>query len=123
MWRWHLAEEYEHREVVWRVYHRLFGTPVGASHDFRLEMFDFGTNHFFGYSDQMRRAMLATYRDGMTPDELRASQEREEQILAASKERLACRLAPVFSPDYNPAANPRPAQLDEVLSTYTVGRH
>jgi uncharacterized protein len=122
MWRWHLAEEYEHRDVMWRVYQRLFGTPADEAHSFRLEIFDFASQHFFGYGDRMRRAMLATYRNGMTPDELQASCEREERAVSRAAELFGRRLAPVFSPDYNPATNPRPAQLDEVLATYTVER-
>jgi len=123
MWRWHLAEEYEHREVVWRVYQRLFGTPADEAHAFRLEMFNVGRDHFFGYGDRMRRAMLATYRSGMGPDEVRASCEREEEVVNAATEMLGQRLAPVFSPDYNPAANRRPDQLEEVLAAYAVARH
>jgi hypothetical protein len=38
-------------------------------------------------------------------------------------ESLGQRLAPVFSPDYNPATNPRPDQLEEVLAAYAVERH
>jgi predicted metal-dependent hydrolase len=122
MWRWHLAEEYEHRDVMWRVYQRLFGVPADEAHEFRLEMFNFATHHFFGYGDQMRRAMLATYRQDMTPDEIRASCDREEQAVKAAADVYGRRLAPVFSPDYNPATNPRPALLDEVLTTYSVAR-
>ncbi|HUJ64044.1 MAG TPA: hypothetical protein VLX59_00795, partial [Acidimicrobiales bacterium] len=73
--------------------------------------------------DQMRRAMLATYRSGMTPDEVRASCERDEQVVNAATESLGQRLAPVSSPDYNPATNPRPDQLEEVLAAYDIGRH
>jgi predicted metal-dependent hydrolase len=122
MWRWHLAEEYEHRDVMWRVYQRLFGTPADEAHAFRLEIFDFASKHFFGYGDQMRRAMLATYRVGMSPDDLQTSYEREEQAVSTATELFGRRLVPVFSPDYNPATNPRPAQLDEVLAAYNVGR-
>jgi uncharacterized protein len=122
MWRWHLAEEYEHREVMWRVYQRLFGTPADVAHEFRVEMFGFATAHFGGYSEQMLQALLATYRQGMTPDEIRASCEREEVFLNEFLEQSARRTAPVFSPDYNPTTNPRPAQLEDVLITYTVGR-
>jgi predicted metal-dependent hydrolase len=123
MWRWHLAEEYEHRDVMWRVYQRLFGTPADEAHEYRLKIFNFASNHFFGYGDQMRRAMMTTYRNGMSPDEIRRSRQREEQAVNAAAELFERRLAPVFSPDYNPTTNPRPAQLDEVLATYAVDRH
>jgi uncharacterized protein len=122
MWRWHLAEEYEHREVMWRVYRRLFGTPEDVAHDFRLEMFRFATGHFGGYSDQMFQVMLTTYRQGMTLDELRASREREELFVQEYQKRMEQLTAPVFSPDYNPTTNPRPAQLDDVLTAYVGAR-
>jgi len=123
LWRWHLAEEYEHREVMWRVYQRLFGTPVDAAYDFRLEMFKVGSEHFGGYAERMFQAMLATYRKGMTADELRASREREDLFAKELQERTERRTAPVLSPDYNPTTNPRPAQLDDVLATYAGARH
>ena len=70
----------------------------------------------------MLHAMLVTYRKGMAPDELRASHEREERFLKEFQEKMERRATPVFSPDYNPTTNPRPAQLDDVLATYTVER-
>jgi predicted metal-dependent hydrolase len=123
MWRWHLAEEYEHREVMWRVYQRLFGTPSDVAHDFRLEMFKFAAEHFGSYAEQMFQAMLATYRKDMTADELRASRDREERFVKEFQERTDRRTEPVFSRGYNPTANPRPAQLDEVLAAYAGERH
>jgi predicted metal-dependent hydrolase len=123
MWRWHLAEEYEHREVMWRVYHRLFGTPADVAYDFRLEMFKLGAEHFGGYAERMFQAMLATYRQGMTADERRSSREREERFLKEFQERTDRRTEPVFSPGYNPTTNQRPAQLDDVLATYSGERH
>jgi predicted metal-dependent hydrolase len=123
MWRWHLAEEYEHREVMWRVYDRLFGTPADVAYDFRIEMFTLAGGHFGGYAERMFQAMLATYRKEMTADELRASREREERFVTELQERTERRTEPVFSREYNPTTNPRPAQLDDVLATYAGERY
>jgi predicted metal-dependent hydrolase len=120
MFRWHLAEEYEHRTVAFRLYQRLFGEPRDEAHAFRVEMFTFASSHFGGYIDQVRQAMLARYRENMTPEERTASEAREADIQALLKARSEEKLAPVFSPSYDPANNPAPVHLAEVLDTYPL---
>ena len=122
MWRWHLAEEYEHRDVVWRVYQSLFGSPPEAAHNFRIELVVFATKHFGGFSMRMYEAMLATYRQAMTDEEVQASVQRQQSFLDTSQKEMEERLGTVFSPYYDPRAYPRPAQLDEVLAVFSRPR-
>jgi predicted metal-dependent hydrolase len=120
MFRWHLAEEYEHRTVVYRLYHRLFGEPADEAHEFRVEMFGVSTSHFFGFIDQVRQAMLERYREGMTPEELAASEAREAEVAEVQRVHFEQRVQPVFAPSYDPAGNPAPENLEEVLSAYPL---
>jgi predicted metal-dependent hydrolase len=122
MFRWHLAEEYEHRTVMFRVYERLYGEPADESHKFRVELLEYGLEHIGGWIDQFRQAMLAAYRDGMSPEEIQASVEREERAEIAMRERVGSLLATAWSPDYDPAENPPPEHLDEVLAQYSTTR-
>jgi uncharacterized protein len=115
MMRWHLAEEYEHRTVAYRVYHRLFGQPEEEAYEFRIEMFQFALGHFGGYIDQVRQALLATYRESMTPEELQASMAREAEVVTHVRARMEAQVRPVFSPSYDPQTNPAPEHLREVL--------
>ena len=118
MFRWHAAEEFEHRTVAFRTYHRTFdGTPEEA-HEFRLEMFEFATTHMFGFIGRVRQAMLARFRQDMTPEEAEASIQRAEEVEALIGARMQSKWQPLFSPDYDPANNPIPEHLDEVLSWY-----
>jgi predicted metal-dependent hydrolase len=56
MFQWHLAEEYEHRTVAFRLYHRLCGEPAEEAHAFRVEMFQFGLGHFVAPSTRSARS-------------------------------------------------------------------
>ncbi len=118
MYQWHMAEEFEHRTVMHRVYHRLFGQPADEAHAFRLEMFKFGVEHLTGFIDQCRQAMLRTHRAEMTQEQLEASLAREAEVTEMLSERVAKLCERIFSPSYDPADNPVPTQLDSVLGRY-----
>ena len=120
MFRWHLAEEYEHRTVVFRAYHRLFEGSKDEAHEFRVEMFGVSSAHFFGFIERVRQAMIARYREGMGPEDLAVSKQREEEVIAAIRGRMEREWQPLFSPSYDPANNPAPEHLDEVLAAYPL---
>jgi hypothetical protein len=118
MYRWHMAEEFEHRTVMWRVYHRLFGAPADEAHAYRLQLFEFGVGHIRDFTERCRAAMLDRYREGMSPSEVDQSQQREADVTQRLRARVQQLCEPIFSPDYNPLHNPEPLQLDSVLGQY-----
>ncbi|MGE0878266.1 MAG: metal-dependent hydrolase [Acidimicrobiia bacterium] len=117
LWRWHLAEEYEHRTVVHRLFHRLStGTPAEV-YAKRIATFQFAVEHIRGATDALLQYLLGVDRSSMTVDERAASEARS----AAVAERFAANqagVAAVFLDSWDPTVLPKPELLDEVLSQY-----
>jgi uncharacterized protein len=117
VWRWHLAEEFEHRMVAFQLYHRLAtGTPDEV-HRKRVELFEFSTEHIRSHTEALRAYLLGVDRAGMTDAEREASVAREEAV----GERFASSYAGVtrvLEPTYDPADLPVPEQLDRVLAAF-----
>jgi predicted metal-dependent hydrolase len=120
MFQWHLAEEYEHRTVAFRLFERLYDGPPELEYVFRIKMFLRGTRHFGGYIERVRRALLATYREGMTETELARSKEQEAETGGALKVARNRTLGPVFGRGYDPARTPPPRHEAEILALYPV---
>ena len=117
MWRWHLAEEYEHRTVVHRAFLRFAkGTP-DEIYNFRIELFTFCVGHMRAHTAALRRYLIDTDRASMTDAERTESEQRE----AAVDEALAGQqplIAGVLEKNYDPIDIPAPKLLDEVLARY-----
>jgi predicted metal-dependent hydrolase len=120
MFRWHLAEEYEHRTVCSRVYHRLgsSGGPIRTYLRRLRGLYDAAT-HMLGYANQLEHYLIATDQKGMSTSELAASNAR---LKRAKKVKAAPRLGAmlrILSPWYDPAKTPAPKNLDTVLAQYS----
>lgn len=121
LFRWHLAEEWEHRTVCHRLYRRLgqTGGPI-RSYFRRIYGLFYAGKHMHSYADQLGAYLLSEDRKNMTPAELEASKQREaaarKSAKAAPKPRDMVR---ILMPWYDPEKTPRPRQLDQVLATYS----
>jgi predicted metal-dependent hydrolase len=120
MFQWHLAEEYEHRTVAFRLFERLYDGPPELEYVFRVKMFLRATRHFGGYIERVRGALLATYREGMTETELARSKQQETETGGALKAARNRTIGPVFSRSYDPAMTHPPLHEAEILALYPV---
>lgn len=119
LWKWHMAEEYEHREVVFTVYHELFGRKnLFNGWLYRAYVFLFAVRHLIGFGNRVSAYLLSEDRKSMTPAELEASLARD----AAFKKKMAKVAIPellkVLSPFYNPARRKAPEGLGEYLKSF-----
>lgn len=119
LWKWHMAEEYEHREVAFTVYMELFGRKNFVSGWlYRVYGFLFAGRHLIGFGNRAADYLLSEDRKSMTPAEVEASLARE----AVFKKKLARVAIPellkVFSPFYNPARRKAPEGMGEYLKTF-----
>ncbi|RYY29149.1 MAG: metal-dependent hydrolase [Sphingomonadales bacterium] len=117
LWKWHLAEEFEHREVAHEVYHALFGTgPV--AYVYRIWAFFYAVNHLRGYVRKVQDYLLSKDRETMTPDELEASLARQKHVQQVTGRRAKEHLKVILSPFYKPAKRVAPPGLQDYLDRY-----
>ena len=81
MWRWHLAEEFEHRTVVHRVLHRLYGAERAFA--LRKSGADFNRGHLAGHSAQAAAYLHEVNRRGLSEQETELSVQREQEAWLA----------------------------------------
>ena len=122
MWRWHLAEEFEHRTVAHEVYHELSGLDPVSQYFYRVYGYIYAVVHLGRFTKKVAQYLLEVDRANMTPEQLQASLAREK---AASKTmqqgflRMALRIA---SPFYHPAKRREPRGYKEFLADFEVRR-
>jgi predicted metal-dependent hydrolase len=112
MFRWHLAEEYEHRTVAHRVYHRLAnqGGPV-RTYLRRLAGLYRAATHMLRYSNELEKYLISADQAHMSPEELAESKRR---LKVAKKVKAAPSFANflrILSPRYDPKNTPTPKNL------------
>ena len=98
LWKWHFAEEFEHRMVAHDAYHRLGGGWL-----YRLYRLFTTLRHLKKYNALVESHLVEIDRHGMTPEELRRSRKASRQLHRRLNWFLLFRLIRVLSPRYSPA--------------------
>jgi len=113
LWKWHLAEEFEHRNLAHDVLRALHPGWLR-----RLRGFRFCSSHLFGFSSRVREHMLAIDRErGRIGDA--ASLRPAARALAARQRRFQLpRLVRILAPGYSPQGRALPEPTRRVLLSY-----
>ncbi len=126
LWDWHYAEEFEHREVAYKIYMAVaargnWARRIWYGYFYRvygvLKMIGHGTQ----YSRPIAQHLLEVERSDMTPAEAAESKKRQKRLTRKLFNMTMGGLLAVLSPFYNPAHKPPPEGLDEVLQQFDTG--
>jgi predicted metal-dependent hydrolase len=125
MWKWHMAEEFEHREVCWRTFKTLYakgflgGLFVGWL--YRVYGFLFVFFHLGAYTKAVRQVMVARDRSRMSADELAQSYRNAKAVARLMLRSFLPALLPVLSPLYDPGKKRPPRGMDAYLARFEKG--
>lgn len=126
MWRWHLAEEFEHRTVCSDVYHELSGLNPVFAYFYRLYGYFYAIVHLGRFQTMVAAKLLEHDRARMTPAEVEESLARDKYARKIMGRRFFSFFLSICSPFYDPAKRREPngyrEYLDNFERTYDMGK-
>lgn len=125
LWKWHMAEEFEHREVCFQVYKAIYGRGfwkrIANGYFYRVYGFLFAMWHLRGFASKATAYMVEVDRSRMTPAE-QAKLERDTKAFKRFQRRTFLKpLLANFLPWYDPGKKPVPRGLFEYLARFEKG--
>lgn len=125
LWKWHMAEEFEHREVCFNLYHAMFArgpwNAIRNGYFYRIYGTVFAMRHLNGFMKKMFAYMLNVDRQTMTDAEKLKLEADIAELKAFQKKNTLPQLLKVFLPWYNPARKPTPNGMYEYLRRFEPG--
>lgn len=126
LWDWHLAEEYEHREVAFKLYKAITARGslwkrFGYGWLYRVQGLIFTARHIRSHTDPIMNHFMEVERADMTEAERAVSIAREKALKNHMARLNGKRRLAVFSPFYDPAGKPPPRGLAELLAMFEPG--
>ncbi len=125
LWKWHLAEEFEHRHTIYRIYMRLFArSPWEKFWNgwlYRCYGLICAIIHLGKYSDDARAYLLSMDRATMTPDKL-AQSKADEKIANQHRARTMSAILECLSPFHSPDHFPEPTGMQDYLAQIPLAK-
>ena len=122
LWKWHMAEEFEHREICFKVYHALFGRGPWKSivngYFYRVYGFVCAMRHLNGHKSRMLDYLLEVDRQAMSDVEKQKLEADLKAFDAFQRKHFLVQLLKNFLPWYNPARKRTPRGLREYLKQF-----
>lgn len=119
LWRWHLAEEFEHRSVVHNVLERLYGHEEAFK--LRVAGADFNRGHLGQHVTAAAKYIHGVNRSAMNATDIEESVMAEEGVWRAMAAAFGDRLNWVYDPAYDPSAIDPPREYEATLQMYGAG--
>ena len=125
LWKWHMAEEFEHREVCYRTFKALYAQGLFGRIVFgwlyRVYGFLFVAGHLGAYTKAVRAAMIERDRSRMAPAERAQSHKNLKALSRLMLRRFVPALLPVLSPVYDPGRKRAPKGMEAYLARFEKG--
>jgi predicted metal-dependent hydrolase len=115
LWKWHMAEEFEHRHVCYEVYKALFGQTFFNRYFYRLYGLISVFRHLNAWGAKATAYMIEKDRSTMTPEQIKQSKQRERTYKKKMMVHLFPHLLPALSPFYDPSKKQAPRGMDAFL--------
>lgn len=119
LWRWHLAEEFEHRETCFKLFKELyckgFLNTIINGYFYRVFMFIYSTVHIGRHNKRVMAYLLEVDRKNMTQEEREESIKREKALNKRELKASWRKLLKVLSPFYDPGKKKVPDGLEDYL--------
>jgi hypothetical protein len=125
LWKWHMAEEFEHRHVAYQVFKALYGrNHFFNAYFYRIYGFFCTMRHLGAWTARVNAYLIGQDRATMNADELKASKKRERFYKRKLLLHFMPQLLRVLSPIYDPAKIKPPQGLlefmDRVEAVYPI---
>ncbi|HXD04375.1 MAG TPA: metal-dependent hydrolase [Novosphingobium sp.] len=122
MWRWHLAEEFEHRTVCSDAYHALSGLNPVSRYFYRVYGYIYAMAHLGKFAGAATKYLLEQDRAKMTPEEVAASIARQKAVKKRVTKGILPMMLKIMSPFYDPAKRRDPVGSREFLEEFEQRR-
>ncbi len=122
LWRWHLAEEFEHRVVCSDIYHELSGLDPLSRYFYRLYGYFYAVVHLGRFVKTVTGVLLQKDRSRMSAEQLAASIQREKVAKTIMAKGVLSMMLKIASPFYDPAKRRPPRGYLEYLQNFEQRR-
>lgn len=122
MWKWHLAEEFEHRSVCFDVFHELSGLDPVSRYFYRVYGYFYALIHLAKFAIAAGKVLTEVDHKGMSPDAIEASKQRDDQVKKVTKSRMLGMMLTILAPWYHPRNRREPNGYSAYLARFEAER-
>jgi len=125
LWKWHMAEEFEHRDVCFRLFRALYAQTLWGRFAngwlYRAYGIFVAVRHLGSYTKAVRTHMIEADRASMDEQALARSRANLKVVSDLAKRHMLPPILKALSPFYDPALKPAPRGLEAYLARFEKG--